>query len=344
MHLPKPRRPRGFTLIELLVVVSIIAMLIALLLPAVGAARKEAYKSTDVQSMKQHAIGLNIYASQNNDTLPTPPKVSPTSAATSPYGRVGNMAWRFGDEDFPTPAGFAFPDTFPSLYDIGGGEFSFNDNSIFSRQSMADAYWHVLAPYMVDGEGMGALQDIFYSAADSEGKRDRDRMIDELAQNSGEWSSVLNSVNDLNSEKGPSFRYATASMVDPNVMYQGGWYANVNQRLDIQQTSFYRHVRRHPQASVRFPSQKGVFYMQEAFYNPQHQFWFEPSVYSPVCMMDGSARISEVYNETIWWDPDDITGVFIFFIIQDGENSDSYYPPTIMLNEGGILGRDLDSP
>ncbi len=64
------RDRRGFTLIELLVVISIIAVLIALLLPALGQARKVARQSLCGSNLRQMIIGSNAYFVEHKDFMP----------------------------------------------------------------------------------------------------------------------------------------------------------------------------------------------------------------------------------------------------------------------------------
>ncbi len=61
---------RGFTLIELLVVISIIALLVAILLPALGAARKQAQAVNCMANLHGIAQASAIYATDFKDSLP----------------------------------------------------------------------------------------------------------------------------------------------------------------------------------------------------------------------------------------------------------------------------------
>ena len=86
---------RGFTLIELLVVVGVIAVLMAILLPALAAAQRSAKSVSCSSQMRQIGIATIMYAQANRDLLPCSThsalahRVMPWGYALCPYLRRG---------------------------------------------------------------------------------------------------------------------------------------------------------------------------------------------------------------------------------------------------------------
>ena len=78
-------RRSGFTLIELLVVIAIIAILAALLLPALAGAKEKAVRITCASNLKQWGIGVTMYGGDNGEYFP----VNATADGASGFAWMG---------------------------------------------------------------------------------------------------------------------------------------------------------------------------------------------------------------------------------------------------------------
>ena len=126
---------RAFTLIELLVVIAIIAILAAMLLPALAAAKQRAWTITCISNLHQISLGMTMYADESNGLYPE-------SGGTIPWNSI----------DAGTQKASWMQQIFPYVLNTNVYHCPANKLIPFNEQSEFNYFNGVRAAYIAAGE------------------------------------------------------------------------------------------------------------------------------------------------------------------------------------------------
>lgn len=317
-------RERAFTLIELLVVIAVIAVLIGMLLPALGRSRAAGQRIASLQNLRSNGTYAGGYASSNKDAfvnpfspIPTFPRSRP-DAFYIPWVWLQNVEYYFGD---PTPRGWAY-----------GPPYS---------QSGSESYgYHWIAHTLFDDNDAGSRSKSNVAPADK------------ALQNWLRTNTDANAQSDLTWIFPSSYWY-------PPVFWQKPEHFILGTR-DPGASANRFHVRRNLIGECTYPSRKVLLTEAKDFVQAGQPMWNSFRAKPQVLLVDGSGRtldMATIYGDTAigaptppdklpapsgLWNPTEreMSSRMMFGKIQ-GFDWDYTNPAFFWATHDGIRGRDF---
>jgi len=313
-------RRKAFTLVELLVVISIIGVLLGMLLPALGQAKRKANQIKDVANLQEHGKGTASYASANEGRMPTAP---PGNGAT------GGRGFYTGQRNLPALR-------FAAAVDGDGQGFDQNASHAWNGWAFSQggltyddiwrAYHFAFGDWIVDAEGANLLHEVFASP----GSFVEENFASIRTLDIGEisWPEDFPGTSNRQETPGqaafiqpcgvqvdggatcflqPSYRYTLAGLYGKSLQTGEDFFGLTRRAGGGSQrawddgatagntwSDFRSYVQ---QSAFQFPSQKVTFWEFWAEQSPRAAIYFMPNAKVSVATLDGSAKIVEPFVE-----------------------------------------------
>lgn len=344
-------RRSGFTLIELLVVVSIIALLIGILLPTLGEARRQAGIAGCQSNIRQLAQGVVQGLNQRQDVFPNAPLSQVLSTGAGSTGYPGRPADKWAFDTSPlngwagetSATGSRTPSQGWRTSMANPGQPIFDGtNSRFATERMALEAFHFIlfGDLVTETRGVAMLNEPFVSPAGRQVKVDWDRYREEGTETNVSHQFPLSMggyfyVLPTHYQK----KVFNASNRDPLFGAGGSNPSNLTPYQSFQNFS-----------TVAFPAAKVMFYQFLADHNRSRAPWWVPGAQTTVSLMDGSARLVSATSDginkslnTTLQNQEDAGGIGSWPIAlrYNIGSIDAYQFDYFRFTIGGLAGRDL---